>query len=119
MLRESTIFGAALRGPRFARAEEISSPNVLEMPEWKARLRENRLGTIAPEAPTLIYHARGDQIVAYSQSLDLRDDWSALGADVRLYTTRGGFEHITGGGAGLPVALGWLGRRFAKSPAKV
>ncbi len=113
MLRDSTIFGAALRGPRFVKAEEISSPNVLELPEWVARLRENRLGTIAPEAPTLLYHARGDQIVAYQQSLDLRDDWSALGADVRLYTTRGGFEHITGGGAGLPVALGWLARRFA------
>ena len=118
-LRESTIFGAALRGPHFATADEISTPNVLELPDWKARARENRLGTMAPAAPALIYHARRDQIVAYSQSLDLRDNWAALGADVRLHTTGGGAEHILGGGAGLPVALGWLGRRFAKSQAAV
>jgi hypothetical protein len=112
MLRESTILQAAIRGPHFASANDLTEPNVLALPEWKLRLRENRLGGIAPEAPVLLNHARRDQIVSFVQSLDLRDDWRALGADVRLYVTRGGVDHITGAAAGTPVALDWLARRF-------
>jgi pimeloyl-ACP methyl ester carboxylesterase len=112
-LRESTILQAALSGPRFVRASDLTQPNVLELPEWRARLRENRLGEIAPAAPVLLHHARRDQIVSFEQSVNLRDDWSALGADVRLYVTRGGLDHISGAVAGTPVALDWLGRRLA------
>jgi predicted esterase len=75
-------------------------------------LAENRLGRIAPEAPILLNHARRDQIVSFVHSLDLRDDWRALGVDVRLYVTRGGVDHITGAAAGMPVAVDWLARRF-------
>jgi pimeloyl-ACP methyl ester carboxylesterase len=111
-LRESTILQAAIRGPHFASSNDLTDPNVLGLPEWKLRLRENRLGGIAPEAPVLLNHARRDQIVSFVQSLDLRDDWRALGADVRLYVTRGGVDHISGAVAGTPVALDWLARRL-------
>jgi hypothetical protein len=111
-LRSSTIIQAAIRGPHFARATDLTEPNVLELPEWRVRLRENRLGTLAPEAPVLLHHARRDQIVSFVQSLNLRDDWRALGADVRLYVTRGGVDHISGAIAGTPVALEWLARRL-------
>ena len=58
----------ALRGPRFIRAADLTDPNVLELPEWRRRLRENRLGRSRPSAPVLLHHARRDQIVSFSQS---------------------------------------------------
>lgn len=113
-LRESSIFQAILAGPRFVRSSDLTQPNVLQLPEWRARLRENRLGQIAPEAPILLHHARRDQIVSFEQSVNLRSDWQRLGADVRLYVTRGGVEHISGAVAGMPVALDWVARRLAR-----
>jgi pimeloyl-ACP methyl ester carboxylesterase len=113
-LRESTILQAVLFGPRYMTASELTNPNVLEMPDWRARLRENRLGTIAPAAPVLLHHARRDQIVSFKQSIGLRDDWEKLGADVRLYVTKGGVDHISGAVAGTPVALDWLARRLKR-----
>jgi hypothetical protein len=113
-LRESNVLQAAARGPHYMRASELTEPNVLELPEWRRRLRENRLGGIAPDAPVLLHHARRDQIVSFAHSLELRKDWTALGADVRLYVTRGGFDHITGAMAGMPVAIDWLARRLAR-----
>jgi fermentation-respiration switch protein FrsA (DUF1100 family) len=115
-LRGSSIFQAMLSGPRFIRAADLTQPNVLELPEWRARLRENRLGSMVPAAPVLLHHARRDQIVSFTQSLGLRDDWQRLGADVRLYVTRGGVDHISGAVAGMPVALGWVARRLEAQP---
>jgi hypothetical protein len=114
-LRRSSVLQAAISGPHFAHASDLTDPNVLELPAWRARLRENRLGGIAPDAPVLLHHARRDQIVSFEQSVNLREDWQALGADVRLYITRGGFDHISGAVAGLPVALDWLARRLRGS----
>ncbi len=111
-LRETNILQAAVRGPRFAHVDQLTQPNVLELPEWRARLRENRLGTIAPQAPVLLHHARNDQIVAFEHSEQLLEDWLALGVDVTLHMTRGGFDHVSGAVAGAPVALEWLRRRF-------
>ncbi len=117
-LRRSSVLQAALMGPRFMHAADLTQPNVLEMPEWRARLRENRLGTIAPEAPVLLHHARRDQIVSFTQSVKLTEDWERLGADVRLYVTRGGVDHLSGALAGTPVALDWLARRLGRAPVQ-
>ena len=111
-LRRSTVIQAALSGPRHIRASDLTEPNVLELPEWRARLAENRLGGIAPAAPVLLHHARNDQIVSFEQSSQLLTDWQALGVDVRLYVTRGGVDHISGAIAGTPVALDWLAKRL-------
>jgi hypothetical protein len=113
-LRQSTIVQAVMWGPKFMRSSDLTDPNVLELPEWRRRLRENRLGLIAPEAPVLLHHARRDQIVSFGQSINLRDDWQRRGADVRLYITRGGVDHISGAVAGTPVALDWLARRLGR-----
>ena len=118
MLRESTILQAMLMGPRYIHADELTNPNVLELPEWRTRLRENRLGTIAPTAPVLLHHARRDQIVSFQQSLNLKADWDALGVDVRLYVTRGGMDHISGAVAGTPIALDWMARRLGRGPVR-
>ncbi len=116
-LRESTIVQALLWGPKFMRSSELTEPNVLELPEWQRRLRENRLGLIAPRRPVLLHHARRDQIVSFDHSVNLHDDWRALGGDVRLYVTRGGVDHISGAVAGTPVALDWISRRFGRGAA--
>jgi fermentation-respiration switch protein FrsA (DUF1100 family) len=116
-LRRTNILQAAIRGPRYARVGELTSPNVLELPSWRKRLRENRLGTLAPAAPVLLHHARHDQIVAFEHSEQLLDDWRALGADVNLHITRGGFDHISGAVAGAPVALDWLEKQLARRGA--
>jgi pimeloyl-ACP methyl ester carboxylesterase len=111
-LRESSVLQAALFGPRFVRAADLTQPNVLELPEWRRRLRENRLGRMAPDAPVLLHHARRDQIVSFVQSTNLRDDWEKLGVDVRLYVTSGGVDHISGAVAGTPIAVDWISRRL-------
>ena len=115
VLRRSNVLQAMLSGPRFVRAADLTEPNVMELPDWRTRLRENRLGTIKPAAPVLLHHARRDQIVSFTQSVGLRDDWLELGADVRLYVTRGGFDHISGAVAGAPVALDWIARRLSRA----
>ena len=63
----------------------------------------------------LLHHARRDQIVSFEQSLNLHKAWERRGADVRLYVTRGGVDHISGGVAGMPVALGWVANRLRRA----
>jgi Secretory lipase len=116
-LRRSSVFDAIRSGPRFVRASDLTQPNVLDLPEWRARLRENRLGGLVPEAPVLLHHARRDQIVSFEHSTNLRDEWAARGGDVRLYITRGGVDHMSGAVAGTPVALDWLARRLGRAAA--
>jgi pimeloyl-ACP methyl ester carboxylesterase len=116
-LRRSTVLQAVIKGPHFMHAADLTQPNVLEMPEWRVRLQENRLGGIAPAAPVLLHHARQDQIVSFGQSQQLLEDWQGLGTDVRLYITRGGVDHISGAVAGTPVALEWLARRLERGAA--
>lgn len=116
-LRHSNILQAAVRGPRFAHVGELTSPNVLELPSWRRRLRENRLGSMACATPVLLHHARHDQIVAFEQSERLLEDWRALGADVQLRVTRGGLDHISGAVAGVPGALDWLCGQLARAGA--
>jgi hypothetical protein len=115
-LRDSTIVQAVMWGPKFMRSSELTQPSVLELPDWRRRMRENRLGLMVPAAPVLLHHARRDQIVSFGQSVNLRDDWQRLGADVRLYVTRGGVDHISGAVAGTPVALDWISRRLGRGP---
>lgn len=116
-LRRSSVFDAIRSGPRFVRASDLTEPNVLELPEWRRRLRENRLGDLVPEAPVLLHHARRDHIVSFEHSVNLREEWSARGGDVRLYITRGGVDHMSGAVAGTPVALDWIARRLGRAAA--
>ena len=116
-LRRTNILQAAVRGPRFAHVAKLTEPNVLELPHWRTRLRENRLGRLAPAAPVLLHHARHDQLVAFEHSEQLLEDWCALGVEVDLRITRGGFDHLSGGVAGGPVALDWLAKRISRQAA--
>jgi hypothetical protein len=114
-LRQSSVLDAIRFGPRFVRASDLTQPNVMDLPAWRRRLRENRLGDLVPEAPVLLHHARRDQIVSFAHSTNLRNDWTARGGDVRLYITRGGVEHMSAAVAGTPVALEWIARRLGRA----
>jgi alpha-beta hydrolase superfamily lysophospholipase len=117
MMRQSNLFQAMLRGPRFMKTGELTEPNVLELPAWQKRLGENTLGAEAPIAPVLLHHGWHDQIVSPAQSRELLAVWRELGADVRLRYTRAGVDHLTGGLAGAPLALGWLSSKIERAPA--
>ena len=114
-LRESTVLQAVLFGPRCMRASDLTQPNVLELPAWRRRpprepARRHRAGGAGASPPR---PPRPDRRRS-SRASTLRDDWQRLGADVRLYVTRGGVDHISGAIAGTPVALDWIGRRLAR-----
>jgi hypothetical protein len=111
-LRNSSLLQAIVYGPRFTKASDLTSPNVLELPEWRRRLAENRLGRIAPEAPIMLSHAGRDQIISIDQSTTLRDDWQTIGAKVSMYVIRGGVDHLSGAVAGTPVAIDWIARQL-------
>jgi fermentation-respiration switch protein FrsA (DUF1100 family) len=114
-LRDSTVIDALRRGPHFASASSWTDVDLFSLPEWRARLDENRLGLVVPQAPVLLCHARRDQIVSYEQSVYLYETWGALGADVRFHTTKGAVEHVTGAVAAMPVAIDWLDKRLTRA----
>src|SRR5947209_2024382 len=67
-LRRSSVLDAIRSGPRFVRASDLTQPNVLDLPESRAPLPENRHGAPVPAAPVLLHHARRDQSVSLRQS---------------------------------------------------
>lgn len=115
-LRRTSVVTAALRLRRY-RAEDIMSTNVLLLPDWLARIRENNLGAIAPIAPTLVYTARRDPLVPPGLTRELYARWRDLGAEVELKVNRG-VDHITGMTAGMPPALRWLAARLGDNRSR-
>ncbi|MRH90835.1 lipase [Nocardia sp. SYP-A9097] len=85
-----------------------------EVPEVQARLRENRLGGIAPGTPVLVAGGTAEQIIPYPQAVRLAEDWKALGVDVTMLSMPRR-EHITGGLSFARPALDFLAERFAES----
>jgi dienelactone hydrolase len=106
-LRRSSVVTATLRGPHFLGFAAMTTENPLRIPEWQARMRENKLGGSAPTAPVYIYTSVRDHLVEPSQTRDLARRWRARGADVHLQHVPA-VDHITGlvlGGFG---ASRWL-----------
>lgn len=86
----------------------------LDIPEVLARLRENRLGSIPPAAPIFVGAGTREQIVPFSQTSNLFDDWRGLGVDVTMHTMPG-LEHLTGAFGFAPKAFEFLAARFAEN----
>lgn len=106
-LRRSSVVTATLRGPHFVGFEAMTTQNPLHIPEWQARMRENKLGRNAPTVPVYLYTSVRDHLVEPSQTRDLARRWRARGADVHLQEVPA-VDHITGlvfGGFG---ASRWL-----------
>ncbi|MGW4769815.1 lipase family protein [Nocardia sp. NPDC004278] len=96
---------------RFDRARYVVTDPLTD-PDWLARMRENRLGALAPAAPVLLTHGSADQAVGYEQAIQLHDDWSRLGVDVTFRGYRG-LEHLTAAVAHTRTALPWLSAHIA------
>ncbi|HUP99916.1 MAG TPA: lipase family protein [Aeromicrobium sp.] len=113
-LRRSSVVTAAVRGPHFVGFEAMTTENPLHIPEWQARMRENKLGRHAPTVPVYLYTSVRDHLVEPSQTRDLAMRWRARGADVHLQEVPA-VDHITGfllGGFG---ASRWLAARLRQA----
>ncbi|GAA4555419.1 lipase family protein [Planotetraspora kaengkrachanensis] len=104
---------SALSGRRLS---ELTTTDVMHLPEWQARLRENRLGGTTPRVPMYLYHAKGDEIIPYGVGATLRKQYCAGGAKV-LWTGLPAGSHVLGAVEGGPLAVGWLAGRVIGLPA--
>ncbi|WP_226874666.1 lipase family protein [Microbispora sitophila] len=104
---------AKLGGRRLA---EFTTADVLNLPDWRARLAENRLGASAPRVPLFLYHAKGDEIIPYEVGRTLRKEYCARGVNV-LWTGLPAGSHVLGAVEGGPLAVAWLATRVAGLPA--
>ncbi|GLX06102.1 lipase family protein [Microbispora sp. NBRC 16548] len=98
------------------RLAEFTTADVLNLPDWRARLAENRLGASAPRVPLFLYHAKGDEIIPYEVGRTLRKEYCAQGVNV-LWTSLPAGSHVLGAVEGGPLAVAWLATRVAGLPA--
>lgn len=110
-LRRTSVVTAAVRGPHFVGVDDLMTENVLKLPQWQARMRENKLGGAAPTAPVYLYTSSRDPLVPPSQTRDLAAAWARLGADVTLREVPA-IDHVTGFALGAHEATRWLHRQL-------
>lgn len=110
-LRRTSVVTAAVRGPHFVGVDDLMTENVLQLPRWQARMRENKLGTTAPTAPVYLYTSSRDPLVPPAQTRNLAKAWQELGADVTLSEVPA-IDHVTGLALGVHQATQWLDRRL-------
>jgi len=110
-LRRSSIVTAAILGPHFAGVDDLMTENVLKRDDWLARMRENSLGSTAPDVPMYLYTSSRDPLVPPAQTRGLAVKWRARGADVAL-TEVPAVDHITGLVLGAEGAVRWLDRQL-------
>ncbi|MDL4818434.1 lipase family protein [Actinomadura opuntiae] len=91
-----------------------SSPYANE--DWLARVAENTLGADPIKAPVFQYHSTADEIVAFGQAKELRDNYCRLGVQ-ETWKTWDKISHITLVYRGNQDAMAFLADRFAGKPA--
>jgi hypothetical protein len=100
----------------FASVKQISdSPDPLREPVAQQVLAENKMGSIAPTAPALLWHAKLDELIPYRVAPALRDAWCARGTKVKLVTNTL-TEHNSGAVIWANDALPFLMERYAGKP---
>lgn len=95
---------------------DVTSPDVLNDPEWRKRFAESTLGTKPPGAPAYIYHGQADTIVPYVSGQGLYRDWCQQGASV-IFEPITGVEHLSGIFVGPQRGVNWLIGRLNGAPA--
>lgn len=104
----------SLLGSAFTSTSDYATPSPLDLPAWRARLDEQKLGAIKPSAPVFQYHAVADEMVPFGQAADLRRAWCSKGATVDWAVLPG--EHLLGLIEGVPLGIAWMAQRFAGLP---
>ncbi|TDD67925.1 lipase [Actinomadura darangshiensis] len=83
---------------------------------WLDRVAQNQLGLEPVKVPVFQYHSTADEIVAFGQAKELRDNYCKLGVPV-TWRTWDGISHITLVYRGDKDAMAFLADRFAGKPA--
>jgi hypothetical protein len=94
---------------------DYTTTDVLNRPEWRARVVEQNLGTRNPRSPVLLYHSNGDEILPVQVSVDLRARWCAGGVNVTFWRTNTG-PHAVTAAVMSPSVTGWVADRLAGRP---
>ena len=104
-------------GPKWAgrRLSEYTTGNVLDRPDWRARMAEESLGHGTPTVPVLLYGSPTDDIVPFATVAALSDTWRRRGADVTFQAPAIG-DHATTGLVMAPVVTGWITARLLGLP---
>jgi secretory lipase len=84
----------------------------LAEPVAKAVLETNHLGRLTPRAPVFLYHSVWDELIPFSSAQALQADWCRTGGHVSLYADILS-EHSSLAATGAPLAVSYLGSRFA------
>ncbi len=95
---------------------ELTTQDVMNRPDWTARLQENRLGATRPGVPVFVWHGTGDEIIPIGVSRTLRSEWCAKGGTV-TWTSVPAPSHVLGAVEGGPLAVAWLAGRMLGLPA--
>lgn len=98
------------------RLSDYTTTDVLNRPDWSARLAEQNLGTRAPTVPTLMYHSTGDEIIPVSVSVALRPQWCGKGAKLTYWQVDTGGHSQTAAYLS-PLVTQWVADRLAGAPA--
>ena len=105
--------GEAVSTFPFRRLNEFTtSKEPMAEPVAKAVLAENDLGGIVPTAPVFLYHSVWDELIPFSSAQGLQSDWCRAGGKVTLYPDVVS-EHSSLAVTGAPLAISYLGSRFA------
>jgi hypothetical protein len=72
----------------------------------------NHLGRVAPKAPVFLYHSVLDELIPFRTAQTLQADWCRQGGHVTLYADALS-EHSSLAVSGAPLAVNFLGARFA------
>lgn len=107
-----TDFALAHRGERVA--DYATVPDILAVPEIKAIADANTLGQHLPVAPTFMYHASDDTLVAVRGAAELAAAYCAAGVPLVWRTTSG--DHTGPVGKLTGTAFGFLDQRFRGAP---
>ncbi len=96
------------------RTADVTQPDVMTVPAFRARLAEQQLGKTPPKVPMYVYHGQLDNIVPYEFGERLRDSWCAQGVSVEYRS--GPYEHLAGIFLGAPGGVQFMADRFAGKP---
>jgi secretory lipase len=85
--------------------------DLLNRPDWRAKLDAQKMGGTAPRAPVLLYQSNGDEILPVQMSVDLDAAWCAGGANVTYWRTNTG-PHFVTAAVMSPSVTSWVADRL-------
>jgi hypothetical protein len=96
--------------------EFTESQDPLAQPVAVEVMGLNHLGDLTPTAPVFLYHSIFDELIPFPTAQKLQADWCRKGVTVELYPDALS-EHSSLAVTGAPLAVAYLGSRFAGLPA--